>query len=118
MNLCNSITSPIPRSFLSRIAAAVAITAFAACILTGCDRTGSSVITTSRITPANYDKIHLGMTKAQTEEILGPPSSADKKDFLILKKTTYRYEEGDKFIQITFKNDELDSKDSNLTSPR
>ena len=33
---------------------------------------------------------------------------------LIFKKTTYRYEDGKKFAMITFKNDEVDSKDTNL----
>jgi hypothetical protein len=88
----------------------------AAFLVSGCDRNGSPIVSTSKITATNYDKIHLGMTKAQVETILGPPSSADKKDILIYKKTTYRYEEGDKFIQLTFKNDELDSKDSNLAA--
>jgi hypothetical protein len=34
---------------------------------------------------------------------------------VIFKKTTYRYEDGTKFILLTFKNDELDS---NLTTQR
>jgi len=29
-------------------------------------------------------------------------------------RTTWRYIEGDKYINLTFKNDELDSKDTNL----
>jgi hypothetical protein len=33
---------------------------------------------------------------------------------LIFKKTSWRYEDGQKFAQITFKNDEVDSKDTNL----
>jgi len=33
---------------------------------------------------------------------------------VIFKKTTYRYENGKKFAIITFKNDEVDSKDTNL----
>jgi len=36
---------------------------------------------------------------------------------LIFKKTSYRYEEGSKFALFTFKNDELDSKESNLAAP-
>jgi hypothetical protein len=48
------------------------------------------------------------------ERILGPPTSAETKDMLIFKKTTYRYEDGKNFAIITFKNDELDSKDTNL----
>jgi outer membrane protein assembly factor BamE (lipoprotein component of BamABCDE complex) len=77
----------------------------------GCDR---SVLSGSRLTPANYDQVRLGMSKAQVETILGPPTTMETKDMLIFKKTTYRYEDGKKFALITFKNDELDSKDSNL----
>ena len=78
----------------------------------GCNRS----ISGSKLTRANYDQITLGMSKAQVENILGPPTSAETKDMLIFKKTTYRYEEGSKFALFTFKNDELDSKDSNLTT--
>jgi len=79
--------------------------------LTGCDR---SVLSGSRLTPANYDQVSLGMSKAQVERILGPPTTMETKDVLIFKKTTYRYEDGKKFAMITFKNDEVDGKDSNL----
>ena len=33
---------------------------------------------------------------------------------VLFEKTTWRYEEGKKFVILTFKNDQLDSKDSNL----
>jgi outer membrane protein assembly factor BamE (lipoprotein component of BamABCDE complex) len=68
----------------------------------------------SKLTSANYDQITLGMSKAQVENILGSPTTAETKDMVIFKKTTYRYEDGKKFAMITFKNDELDSKDTNL----
>ena len=54
------------------------------------------------------------MSKTQVETILGKPTSAETKDMLIFKKTTYRYEDGKKFAMVTFKNDEVDSKDTNL----
>lgn len=76
-----------------------------------CDR---NVLSGSRLTPANYDQVSLGMSKAQVERILGPPTSMESKDMLIFKKTTYRYEDGKKFAMITFKNDEVDGKDTNL----
>jgi outer membrane protein assembly factor BamE (lipoprotein component of BamABCDE complex) len=79
--------------------------------LTSCDR---SVLSGSLLTPANYDQVTLGMGKAQVEKILGPPTSMESKDMLIFKKITYRYEDGKKFAMITFKNDEVDGKDSNL----
>ena len=94
----------IKNSFVAFALAALLLTAF------GCDRGLSG----SKLTQANYDKISLGMSKSQVETILGTPRSADSQDMLIFKKTTYRYEDGEKFAMITFKNDEVDSKDSNL----
>ena len=74
-----------------------------------CDR-----LSGSKLTSANYDQITNGMSKSQVEKILGKPTSFDTKDMIIFKKTTYRYEDGEKFAMITLKNDEVDSKDSNL----
>jgi SmpA / OmlA family len=78
-------------------------------IAVSCDH---SVVT--KLTPSNYDQITTGMTKAQVERILGPPTTVETKDMMIFKKTTYRYEDGKKFAMFTFKNDELDSKEGNL----
>ena len=80
-------------------------------ILVACNR---NVMTGSRLTLDNYNQITTGMSKAQVEKILGPPTSMETKDMLIFKKTIWRYEDGQKFAQITFKNDEVDSKDTNL----
>jgi len=66
------------------------------------------------LTHSNYDQIANGMTKAQVERILGPPTTAETKDMMVFKKTTYRYEDGKKFALFTFKNDELESKKGNL----
>ena len=77
----------------------------------GCDR---SALSGSKLTSANYDQVSMGMSKSQVETILGKPTSAETKDMLIFKKTTYRYEDGKKFAMVTFKNDEVDSKDTNL----
>ena len=79
----------------------------------GCNR---SVLTGLKFTLANYDQVANGMTKAQAERIMGPPAATETKEMLVFKKTTYRYEEGSKFALFTFKNDELDSKDSNLAT--
>jgi len=38
----------------------------------------------------------------------------ETKDMLIFKKTIWRYEDGQKFAQITFKSDEVGGKDTNL----
>ena len=76
-----------------------------------CDR---NILSGSKLTRSNYDQITPGMTKAQVERILGPPTTLETKDMVIFKKTTYRYEDGKKFAMFTFKNDELDSKEGNL----
>jgi len=75
---------------------------------------GCNLLSSSRLTLGNYDKITVGMSKAQVEKILGPPTSVETKDMLIFKKTTYRYEDGKNFAMVTFKNDEVDGKESNL----
>ena len=87
------------------------LAALALTLLGGCSR---NVLSGSKLTSANYDQITLGMSKAQVENILGPPTSIDSKDMVIFKKTTYRYEDGKKFAIVTFKNDQVDSKDTNL----
>ena len=68
----------------------------------------------SKLTAANYDQVTLGMSKAQVQTILGTPTRIDSNDLVIFRKTTFRYEDGKKFAIITFKNDEVDSKDTNL----
>ena len=62
----------------------------------------------------HYHNPSASMSKAQVEKILGPATSMETKDMIIFKKTTWRYEDGDKFAVVTFKNDEVDSKDANL----
>jgi len=86
--------------------------AFAAIlVLTACNR---NILTGSKLTLDNYNQITTGMGKAQVEKILGPATSMETKDMVIFKKTTWRYEDGSKFAVVTFKNDEVDSKDTNL----
>ncbi|MEO6871586.1 MAG: outer membrane protein assembly factor BamE [Chthoniobacterales bacterium] len=92
--------------FLGLLLAALALLSLGAC-----DR---GTLSGSKLTSANYDQITLGMSKAQVETILGAPTTAETKDMVVFKKTTYRYEDGKKFAMITFKNDEVDSKDTNL----
>ncbi|HEY1894029.1 MAG TPA: outer membrane protein assembly factor BamE [Chthoniobacterales bacterium] len=80
-------------------------------VLAACNR---NVMTGSKLALDNYNQITTGMSKAQVEKILGPPTSMETKDILIFKKTIWRYEDGQKFAQITFKNDEVDGKDTIL----
>jgi len=80
-------------------------------VLSACNR---NVLTGSKLTLDNYNQITTGMNKAQVEKILGPATSMETKDMIIFKKTSWRYEDGEKFAVVTFKNDEVDSKDTNL----
>ena len=79
-------------------------------ILGGCN-SGSPI---SKVNRSNFDQIHEKASKQEVQTILGPPTSTSTEDKIIYKRTTWRYTEGDKYINLTFKNDELDSKDTNL----
>lgn len=96
----------IERSFLRFTLLLLTLLALGAC--------NRDMLSGSKLTSANYDQITLGMSKAQVQTILGAPTTIDSKDLVIFKKTTFRYEDGKKFAIITFKNDEVDSKDTNL----
>jgi outer membrane protein assembly factor BamE (lipoprotein component of BamABCDE complex) len=88
-------------------------TALVLLVLVACNRNGLSG---SKVTLDNYKQITTGMSKTQVEKILGPPTTAETKDMVIFKKTTYRYEDGKNFAMITFKNDEVDGKETNLAT--
>src|SRR5260370_9313209 len=53
-----------------------------------------------RITKANVDEVAEGMSKKQVESILGPPTSINNEDFIIMKKTTYVYRQGKDSVTI------------------
>ena len=55
------------------------------------------------------------MAKKQVESILGPPTTIDSKDFVLLKKTTYIYTQGKDSVTIVFRDDKVQSKDSTIT---
>ena len=99
---------------MKRITLVTLLCALLVTLTAGCNR---NVLSGSKLTLNNYDQVTTGMSKAQVERIMGPPTTSETKDMLIFKKTSYRYEEGPKFALFTFKNDELDSKDGNLSTP-
>ena len=68
-----------------------------------------------RISKANVNEVTEGMSKKQVESILGPPTSIDNKDFIVMKKTTYVYRQGNDTVTLVFKDDKLESKDSTLS---
>src|SRR6516164_8404898 len=63
-----------------------------------------------RITPANVDQVTEGMSKKQVESILGPPTSVETKDFLLLKRTTYVYRQSNGTVTVLFKDDKVAAK--------
>lgn len=68
-----------------------------------------------RLTKANVNEVAEGMSKKQVESILGPPTTIDSKDFVVLKKTTYVYDQGKESVTIIFKDDKVQSKVSTLS---
>jgi outer membrane protein assembly factor BamE (lipoprotein component of BamABCDE complex) len=68
-----------------------------------------------RLTKANVDEVLDGMAKKQVESILGPPTTVDTKDFVVLKKTVYVYDQGKESVTIVFKDDKVQSKVSTLS---
>ncbi len=68
-----------------------------------------------RITKSNVDQVTEGMSKKQVESILGPPTSINHQDFVIMKTTTYVYRQGKDAVTIVFKDDKVQAKDSTLS---
>jgi outer membrane protein assembly factor BamE (lipoprotein component of BamABCDE complex) len=98
---------------MKRVTVVALLCAWLVAFTSGCNR---NVLTGSKLTVNNYNQVTTGMSKAQVERIMGPPTTSEVKDMLIFKKTTYRYEDGPRFALFTFKNDELDAKDGNLAT--
>ena len=71
--------------------------------------------TGKRITKANVEEVAEGMSKKQVESILGPPTDIDNKDFVIMKKTTYVYRQGQDTVTVVFKDDKVTDKQSTLS---
>lgn len=91
------------RLFLTLVVAAIA----AALLVNSCRPDG-------RLTKANVDLVTEGMTKKQVESILGPPTSIDTTDLILLKKTTYAYKQGKDTVTVVFKDDKVAAKESTL----
>lgn len=67
-----------------------------------------------RLTQANVDQVTEGMSKKQVESILGPPTTVDAKDFMLLKRTTYFYRQKNGTVTVLFKGDKVEAKSSTL----
>jgi outer membrane protein assembly factor BamE (lipoprotein component of BamABCDE complex) len=70
--------------------------------------------TGERLTQANVDQVTEGMSKKQVESILGPPTSLETKDFMLLKRTTYLYKQDNGTVTVLFKDDKVAAKSSTL----
>ena len=68
-----------------------------------------------RITKANVNEVTEGMSKKQVESILGLPTAIDNADFVIMKKTTYIYRQGNDTVTIVFKDDKVTDKQGTLS---
>ena len=78
----------------------------ATCVLCGCHG--------KRLTKANVAEVTDGMSRKQVESILGPPTSIDSTDLLIMKKVRYGYQQDHESVTIVFLNDKVASKESSL----
>ena len=67
-----------------------------------------------RLTRANVAEVNEGMSRKQVESILGPPTSVDSTNLLILKKITYTYQQGEESVTVVFADDKVASKESSL----
>jgi hypothetical protein len=62
----------------------------------------------SRLTEANLEKIHNGMTTDEVKAILGDPTSSATSSALgIISGTTYTYHTSSSDVKITFVNDKV-----------
>ena len=91
------------------------ISRLSATLLVGSMLIAGNSCSEKRITRANVDEVQEGMSKKQVESILGPPTSIDNKDFIVMKKTTYVYRQGKETVTVVFKDDKVQSKDSTLS---
>ena len=88
---------------------------FATAALIGLVLLGLNSCSDKRITQANVDEVTEGMSKKQVESILGPPTSIDNKDFIVMKRTTYVYRQGKDTVTVVFRDDKMELKDSTLS---
>jgi len=84
------------------------VSLFVVVVVAGCN-------SAKRLKKANVDQVAEGMSKKQVESILGQPTTIDSKDFVVMKKTTYVYDQGKESVTIVFKDDKVQSKVSTLS---
>ncbi|MDP9098652.1 MAG: outer membrane protein assembly factor BamE [Verrucomicrobiota bacterium] len=87
----------------------------AICVVAALAFAFSACNSSKTLTKANVNEVVEGMSKKQVESILGPPTTIDTKDFVLLKKTTYIYSQGKESVTVVFKDDKVQSKASTLS---
>jgi hypothetical protein len=105
---------PRVRSFALRHSFVIRHSSFVICflavafILAACN-------SSKTLTKENVNQVAEGMAKKQVESILGPPTTIDTKDFVLLKKTVYIYSQGKESVTVVFKDDKVQSTTSTLS---
>jgi hypothetical protein len=61
----------------------------------------------SRLTEANLEKIHNGMTVDEVKAILGDPTSVQSSGMLGITGTTFTYHSGNSDVKISFLNEKV-----------
>jgi hypothetical protein len=64
----------------------------------------------SRINPANFEKIQTGMTMAQVTAVLGEPTESSSVDVAVFSGTVSKWKAGDATITIQFVNGKVVAK--------
>jgi transcription antitermination factor NusG len=68
----------------------------------------------SKLTTANFDKIHNDMTTEQVKEILGEPTQVKSGGFIGFNGTVYIYRQDKTEVKVTFLQGKVISKDGSF----
>lgn len=70
-----------------------------------------------KINKTNFDKIKTGMTEAEVQAILGPPTESSGVDVAVFAGTTSVWKQGDTVISVQFVNGKVIAKQFSKTPP-
>ncbi len=65
----------------------------------------------SKVNKENFDKIRLGMTQEEVQQLLGPPTEASGLEIPVFSGTTAKWVQGDTIITIQFVNGKVVAKE-------
>ncbi len=72
---------------------------------------GLTACTPSKVTKDNFEKVKLGMTQAEVQDLLGPPSEATGLEIPVFSGATAKWVRGDVTITIQFVNGKVMAKE-------